>query len=73
MRENRKKLEDFSISRKEFRIYWFAIEPYSECVCRKHKSYKPFWWLYYGKRRKGKLRPYHNKADKCRYGNDHKS
>jgi len=68
MKKFRKKLEEFSITNREFKIYWMGIEPYPECVCIRHKDLRPFT-----KKRKGGLRPYHNKADKCRYGNSHKT
>lgn len=77
MRKNRKKLEDFSITRKEFKIYWWCIEPYPECVCTYHRHIPPsthyIFEKRYGKRRNRQLRPYHNRVDKCRYGNSHKS
>ena len=73
MRQDRKKLEDFYIGRREFKIYWYGIEPYPECVCRKHAFEKPFRWLIYRRYKKRKLKPYHNKAGNCRYGNSHKS
>lgn len=74
MRPDRKKLEDFSISRREFKIYWYGIEPYPECFCTTNHQYKkPFRWLIYRWYKKRDLRPYHNKSGKCRYGNSHKS
>jgi len=68
---DKKKLDDFSINRRVFKIYWKGFDPYCECVCTKHKFDKPFRWLRYKKRRE--LRPYHNKSGNCRYGNSHKS
>lgn len=72
MKIQRKRLEDFSIGRREYKIWSGGIEPYSECVCTKHKFDRPFRWLRY-KRRNKQLRPFHNNGGNCRYGNSHKS
>ena len=63
MKINRKRLEN-ALTSKEFKIYWKGIEPYPECFCTTHKRCK---------RPKHGLRPYHNRAGMCRYGNSHKS
>ena len=66
MKVNRKRLEN-SFTSKEFKIYWKGIEPYPECFCITHKRCRR------NHIRNHKLRPYHNRAGKCRYGNSHKS
>lgn len=77
MKVNRKALEDFSTTRKEFKIYWKGIDPYPECVCSYHTFIAPSTHFIFKKRgwkkRRKQLRPYHNNAGNCRYGNSHKS